>query len=46
MHKEIAGSEWVLFEHSSHMAHIEEMDLYMQVMRDFLHKVENAPPLA
>ena len=42
MHKEIAGSEWVLFEHSSHMAHVEEMDRYMQVMRDFLHRVENA----
>lgn len=42
MHNEIASSEWVLFEHSSHMAHIEEMELYMQAMRDFLHRVENA----
>ncbi|MBA2394284.1 MAG: proline iminopeptidase-family hydrolase [Ktedonobacteraceae bacterium] len=41
MQKEIAGSEWVLFKHSSHMAHVEEMDLYMQVMRNFLHRVEN-----
>ncbi len=42
MHNEIAGSEWVLFEHSSHMAHVEEMELYMAVMRTFLQRVENA----
>lgn len=41
MHREIAGSEWVLFEHSSHMAHVEEMERYMHVMRDFLHRVES-----
>lgn len=41
MHKAIAGSEWVLFEHSSHMAHVEEMERYMQVMRNFLARVEN-----
>lgn len=41
MHNEIAGSEWVLFEHSSHMAHVEEMERYMEVMRDFLYRVEH-----
>lgn len=41
MHHEIAGSEWVIFEQSSHMAHIEEMERYMDVMRDFLRRVEN-----
>jgi L-proline amide hydrolase len=42
MHNEIAGSEWVLFEHSSHMAHVEEMERYMEVMRDFIYRVEHA----
>lgn len=32
----IAGSEWVLFEGSSHMPHVEERERYMQVVGDFL----------
>jgi proline-specific peptidase len=34
----IAGSEMVVFEDSSHQAHWEERDLYMQVVREFLEK--------
>jgi L-proline amide hydrolase len=32
----IAGSEWVCFEESSHMPHVEERERYMQVVGDFL----------
>ena len=32
----IAGSEWVCFEESSHMPHVEERELYMQVVGDWL----------
>lgn len=42
MNKGIAGSEWVLFKHSSHMAHVEERELYLSTMRAFLERVEAA----
>jgi len=32
----IAGSEWVVFEHSSHMPHVEERERFMQVVGDWL----------
>jgi len=32
----IAGAEWVVFEDSSHMPHVEERDRYMQVVGDWL----------
>lgn len=34
----IKGAEWVLFEHSSHMAHVEEADRYRAVLGGFLAK--------
>ncbi len=40
VHKGIAGSEWVLFEESSHMPHIEETERYIQVVADFLSRIE------
>jgi len=40
MHKSIPGSEWVVFEQSSHLAHAEEPELYMQTVLAFLAKVE------
>jgi proline-specific peptidase len=40
VHRGIQGSEWVIFEDSSHMAHIEEAARYMQVLDDFLSRVE------
>lgn len=40
MHKGIAGSEWLVFEQSSHMAHVEEKELYMQTIRAFIERVE------
>jgi L-proline amide hydrolase len=32
----IDGSEWVVFEESSHMPHVEERERYMQVVGDWL----------
>lgn len=40
VHQGIAGSEWVLFEHSSHMPHLEETERFMQVLSEFLSRVE------
>jgi proline-specific peptidase len=40
VHRGIAGSEWVIFEHSSHMAHLEEEDEYRRVVEDFMRRVE------
>ena len=34
----IEGSEWVCFEDSSHMPHVEERERYMQVVGDWLAK--------
>ena len=38
----VLGSEWVLFEESSHMPHVEERDLCMKTVSTFLNKIENA----
>jgi len=40
VHRGIPGSEWVIFENSSHMPHLEETDRYMEVLTDFLDRVE------
>ena len=32
----IPGAQWVLFEESSHMAHVEEAERYMQVLENFI----------
>ncbi len=40
VHRGIPGSEWVLFEHSSHMAHAEEPERYVQVLDHFLDRIE------
>lgn len=34
--KGIPGAKWVLFENSSHMAHVEESERYMQVLNEFI----------
>jgi pimeloyl-ACP methyl ester carboxylesterase len=36
----ISGSEWVIFEQSAHMAHLEEEDHYRRVVNDFMSRVE------
>ena len=40
LHKGIANSEWVLFEHSSHLPHVEEEEKYMRTVDAFLKRVE------
>jgi L-proline amide hydrolase len=40
LHKGIAGSEWIIFENSSHMAHIEEPELYLPTIESFMERVE------
>ena len=40
VHEGIPGSQWVVFENSSHMAHVEEADRYMQVLGDFIGQHE------
>lgn len=42
VHQEIAGSEWVLFEQSSHRSHLEETEQFMQVLNEFLSRVEGS----
>jgi proline-specific peptidase len=41
VHRGIPGSEWVLFENSSHMPHVEETDRYLQVLTSFLDRIES-----
>src|SRR5262245_21964039 len=36
----IAGSEWLLFENSSHSAHLEEKDRFLDAVTQFLDRVE------
>ena len=36
----IPGAEWVIFENSAHMAHAEEPERYMQVLDEFLSRIE------
>jgi proline iminopeptidase len=42
MRRGIAGSELVVFEESSHSAHVEEPELFAQVLRDFFRRTEAA----
>lgn len=41
VHRGIPGSEWVIFENSSHMPHLEETERYIQVLTNFLNRVES-----
>jgi L-proline amide hydrolase len=38
--KGIPGAEWILFEHSSHMPHVEEQERYLDVVEAFLDGVD------
>jgi L-proline amide hydrolase len=40
IHRNIPGSEWIIFENSSRMPHVEETDLFLQVLNRFLTHVE------
>ncbi|BAZ51115.1 prolyl aminopeptidase [Nostoc sp. NIES-4103] len=41
VHQGISGSQWVLFENSSHMPHLEETERFLKVLGDFLHDIES-----
>lgn len=40
LHTGIAGSTLTIFEHSAHVAHLEERDTYMRVVGDFLRTLD------
>jgi L-proline amide hydrolase len=40
IHERIAGSEWALFEESSHMPHVEETDAFLERVEAFLRTVD------
>ena len=40
IHRSIPGSEWIMFENSSHTPHVEETERYLQVLNRFLTRVE------
>ena len=40
IHRGISNSEWIIFENSAHFPHIEETELYLQVLDKFLSRVE------
>jgi proline-specific peptidase len=40
VHRGIPDSEWVIFENSSHLPHVEETERYLQVLGEFLNRVE------
>ena len=41
VHRGIPGSERVIFENSSHMPHLEETERYIEVLTDFMERVES-----
>jgi pimeloyl-ACP methyl ester carboxylesterase len=40
LHQGISNSQMVVFEESAHLAHLEETEKYLQVVADFLARVE------
>ncbi len=44
LHDGIRGSQWVIFEHSSHMPHLEETDRFLEVLDNFLCATESSRP--
>jgi len=40
IHRSIPGSEWILFENSSHMPHVEETERYLHVLDAFFRRIE------
>lgn len=41
VYRGIPASEWVLFENSAHMPHVEETERYLQVLTSFLDRIES-----
>jgi proline iminopeptidase len=45
-HSLVPDAELVVFEHSSHLPHLEEPEQYLLTLRDFLHRAEPVPHAA
>jgi proline-specific peptidase len=45
VHEGIRGSEWVVFEQSSHISQAEEPDAVLALLRDWLARVESGAPV-
>jgi pimeloyl-ACP methyl ester carboxylesterase len=41
-HSLVPGAEMVVFEHSSHVPHLEEPERFLHVLRDFLRRADRA----
>jgi L-proline amide hydrolase len=44
LHRGITGSRWEVFENSAHMAHVEEEQRYLEVLRQFLTQHDHGRP--
>jgi pimeloyl-ACP methyl ester carboxylesterase len=42
-HSLVPDAELVVFEHSSHLPHLEEPEPYLQALRDFVRRAERTP---
>lgn len=42
LYQGIPNSEWVVFEHSAHVPHLEEPERYLEVLDGFLNKIEDS----
>ena len=42
VHRALPGSEWVIFEDSSHMPHLEEPERFLETVEAFLERAEPA----
>jgi proline-specific peptidase len=42
-HRGIHGSEWVIFENSAHLPHLEETERYLEVLQEFLCRQDPSP---
>jgi L-proline amide hydrolase len=40
IHKRIPGAEWIVFEQSSHMPHVEEPEAFLDAVESFLTTID------
>lgn len=41
VHRGIGGSVWTVFEKSAHLAHLEESELFLAAVRDYLRRADS-----
>jgi L-proline amide hydrolase len=44
IHERISGAEWVIFEESSHMPHVEEPEAFLDTVEGFLRTIDGPAP--